>query len=139
MSINSSRLFYILSEALLIFLAAILGEFVWENGQEVFNAGISGWWGELVNQITLYWPAYLAITIVFVGLLVVLYYRAKRDGSIVTRNDFTKLSSESSKKIDDLVTELKRENKAETDAIYALVAKMQADRESENDKQSDNM
>ena len=81
------RLFYVSSEALIIFLAAILGTFAFNHASDIFNRYVH--WGECcitnikylwegtLNDIHSYPAAYLAILVVFVVLLAVLWCRAK--------------------------------------------------------------
>lgn len=106
----SKGLFAILVEASLIFLSAILGTFVWNHISPIFNS--MDWWGNLMQDIANYWQAYLTIAIILGVLVVILYYRAKKEGDYVSKADIDKLTA----------------------SIDALTREIRADRESRNGK-----
>jgi len=96
------RLFFILSEAILIFLSAILGTFAWNHLSPVFNS--LDWWDKLMQDIANYWQAYLTISVVFGVLVVVLYYRAKKEDDA----NIQKLTTS----INNLITEIQKDRNA---------------------------
>jgi MFS superfamily sulfate permease-like transporter len=77
------RLFYVFSEALIIFLSAMLGTFAWNHGSDIFNS--MDWWGSFTTDITDHWPAYLVIFLLFIVLGVILYFRDRREHDTVPK------------------------------------------------------
>lgn len=73
------NLFFVISEALLVFLSAILGTFTWNHLSPIFNS--MDWWNGLMKDIADYWIAYLAIGVLGFLLVLVLYFRAKAEKS----------------------------------------------------------
>lgn len=110
MAISFKQLFYVLVEASLIFLSAILGTFAWNHLSPIFNS--LDWGGGLMQDIVHYWQAYLTIAIILVGLVVILYYRARQEKDYASKADIEKLTA----------------------SIDALTREIRADRESRNGK-----
>ena len=74
------KICWVTSEAVLIFISAILGTFAWNHGSAIFNVGNpSQWWGALWADITQHWLAWSFEGGFFLILVVVIWYRSRHD------------------------------------------------------------
>ncbi len=81
------RLFYIVSEVLLIILSTGLGTFIWVHVSAAFNSSIGKPLETLRMDLEAHWFAYVGAAIIAVLLVVVLYVRAKSEGDVSTKAD----------------------------------------------------
>ncbi len=68
----AKRIVFVVLEALVVFISAILGAFAWNHLSPIFNS--MDWWDGLINDIASNRPAYIVIGALCFILVAVLYF-----------------------------------------------------------------